>query len=98
MFLLDLCCIAGDTVSLIVHLLTGVSMANTVSDGWQETVQLLEEEVATRGPLSQRALEVLQLTQEVEVWGNGGPTLFHKPNKGINRTWIRTTSVPQLTL
>lgn len=54
-------------------------MVGTVSDGWQVIVQLLDEEVATRGLLAQSALEVLQLTKEVEVWGNGRPALFHKP-------------------
>lgn len=72
-------------------------MVDTIIDGWQVIVQLLDEEVATRGLLAQSALKVLQLTQEVEVWGNGRPALFHKPYKGTDRKWVRAASLSQLT-
>lgn len=65
-------------------------VVNSVIDGRQAIVQLLGEEVATRGLLVQSALKMLQLTQEVEVWGNGGPTLFHKPYEGTDRMWVRS--------
>lgn len=60
-------------------------MADGVIDGWQATVQLLSVTVTARGLLAQSSLEVLQLTQEVEIWGNRWPSLFHKPFKGTER-------------
>lgn len=46
---------------------------------WKLIDPLLCEDAPARGLLTQRPLKVLQLTQEVEVWGNGGSGLFHKP-------------------
>lgn len=81
--LLHLCYITAHTISIIIHLLTDVSVALAVGGGRQE-------ELSTRGFLAQSALEVLELTQEVEVWGNGGPALLHKPNEETDRMWVRT--------
>lgn len=55
------------------------NVVDAVSGGWPAAVQLLQEGVTTGCPLVQGPLEVLQLTQEVEVWGNRGPALFDKP-------------------
>lgn len=60
----------------------GLRVVGAVLDGWRATVRLLADEVAPTGLLAQRGLEVLQLTQEVEVGGNGGPALLHKPLRG----------------
>lgn len=81
----------------MIHVLTAVSVVNTVIDRWRAIIQLLNEEVPTRGLLGQSALEVLQLTQEIEVWGYGGPTLFHKPYEGTDRRQVKTTGLLQLT-
>lgn len=62
--LLNICRITGD--SLIVRLLTRLC----VIDGGEATVQLLDVEVTARSFLAQSFLKVLQLTQEVKIWGN----------------------------
>lgn len=63
-------------------------MVDTVIDGGQVIVYLLDEEVSSGGFLVQSTLKVLQLTQEVEVRGNRWSALFHKPYKGTDRMWV----------
>lgn len=62
----------------MISLLNGVSVVNTVVYRQLVIIRLLDEDVATRGNLAQSSLEMLQLTQEVEVRGNGGATILHK--------------------
>lgn len=81
----------------MISLLNGVSVVNTVVYRQQVIIQPLDEDVATRGNLAQSSLEMLQLTQEVEVRGNGGSTILHKPYKETDRIWIRANSLSQLT-
>jgi len=83
--LLDLCRVAGHTISTSINV---ASVVHGVVDVWLT----LDEEVTARGLVAQSALEVLQLAQEVEVWRNGGPALFHKSYKGTDRKWVRAHS------
>lgn len=94
--LFGLCRVAGDTFSVTVPALMAMIVVNTVVDRWPVIIRLLGEEVAARSLLAQSALEVLQLTQEVEVWGNGGPALFHEPLKERDRMWVSAAALQRL--
>lgn len=83
---------------MTVAVVTAVREVHTVVSRWQAAGQLLDEEVVATRLLAQSTLQVLQLTQEVEVWGNGGPALFHKPYKGTERMWVIVASISHVTL
>lgn len=75
-----------------------MALGSTVGAGTRLMIALLlQAEVSTGGSVPQRTLEELQLAQEVEVWGNGRPALFHKPYKVTDRMWVRDACVSALT-